>query len=584
MKQSIKRRIIEVLNYETGECINADEFFLKPLDELTVIRSELQKAIEGFREPLFTCYYCKQKIRIRGGVSKNNEKRSEVFHFAHLKDSPDCHIKTNNILTKDEVNRIKYNGSKESPLHQTLKNQIADCLILNEETKHEISNVEIEKVIHDKVEKEWKKPDINAYFLKNHIAIEFQLSTTWIDVITRRQQFYKENSIFIFWIFHTFDTNDDVRKLTFNDVIYTNNQNAFIFDKEAYELSLAEKDLILKCCYKSYYRIYTELDERWEWSLIKLSDLTFDEQCYRIYYHNSEEQKQKVEIEISEYKSQLEIKERTRILQEQETEKKRREKKREIEDLKDDITSINLYIKELIVKSDNTDKELKNKKLYFENSIDYSEKIVKYLTKNSFSYDPFYHETLFEELEKEFSEQLNTSNKTINEKNEKLESLNTYITSISRLKKSIIFDKSYSQISSSKSWDYIKQNYKQIKVINQHFIDNLFVLDYLKDIKNEFELAQFQYSKDNIFLMDFSESILETNNQIKTNQNIVLEHEEKIVEIKEKIKNRIEINFQIIVSELEIKLINYSNKISELGNEITNIKQELAKIDLNNYC
>ena len=162
MEIIIKRTITEVLDCDTGECIDANEFFKKPLDELTIYRSELQKAIENFREPLFTCYYCKQLIRIRGGIPGPNKRKVDILHFAHLKDSDECHIKTKNNYTKEETDRIKYNGAKESFLHHTLKLLIADCLKSNQDTKGEISSIEIEKIIKNKVAKDWKKPDINA--------------------------------------------------------------------------------------------------------------------------------------------------------------------------------------------------------------------------------------------------------------------------------------------------------------------------------------------------------------------------------------------------------------------------------------
>jgi hypothetical protein len=76
---------------------------------LSIYRSELQKAIEGYRDPLFVCYYCNQKVRIRGGISKTAQRKADIFHFAHLRDSEECHIKTKNKFTKEEVNRIKYN-------------------------------------------------------------------------------------------------------------------------------------------------------------------------------------------------------------------------------------------------------------------------------------------------------------------------------------------------------------------------------------------------------------------------------------------------------------------------------------------
>ena len=300
MKFRSTRKIVDVFNCETGEDVNANEFFKKPIDEVIVYRSKLREVIQGIRAPLFKCYYCKQIIRIRGGKESHNNRKSQIFHFAHLKDTDECPYKTNYHLNKEEVDRIKYNGQLESILHQTLKTRIAECLARNKETKSEISSFEIEKRIVGADSKEWKQPDINAYFNNKRIAFELQLSTTWLDVITKRQHFYREQGIFIIWVFHTFNFNDYSRKLTFNDVIFTNNQNAYIFDHEAYELSKIENDLVLKCFYKVYSRNELELIGNWVHAFIKLCDLTFDEKAIRVFYYDSENQKKIVKKEIAD--------------------------------------------------------------------------------------------------------------------------------------------------------------------------------------------------------------------------------------------------------------------------------------------
>ena len=47
MENQIKRTINEVLDIETGECINSSDFFEKDISELTLYRSELEKATRG---------------------------------------------------------------------------------------------------------------------------------------------------------------------------------------------------------------------------------------------------------------------------------------------------------------------------------------------------------------------------------------------------------------------------------------------------------------------------------------------------------------------------------------------------------
>ncbi len=444
MEQKAIRTLIEVLDYKTGNIIIADEFFQKPIDEITVCRSELQKAIEKIREPLYVCSFCKQKVRIRGGITTSHKRKAEILHFAHLKDSDECHFKTQNPYSKEDVDRIKYNGAKESDLHQFLKGCIAECLIMNQGSKKEVSSVQVEKIIKNKkVTNEWKKPDINTLYNKKRIAIELQLSTTWLSVITRRQHFYKENGIYILWIFHAFSINDDERKFTYNDVIYTNNQNAYIFDYETYEMSITAKDLILKCFYKTYYQDYQKLCERWDFSFIKLSDLTFDEKRIRIYYHDSESQKKKIEKEINAYVSELKETDRLRNIQEQENLIKENEQK--------------------INKLNETSNSLKD---YFSMAVDYTDKIINYFSHNfHFHNKPLYgHDDLITTLNNEYQKNIMNLSIIIEEKNKEQQVITNEVEKINKISTIEITGKIYYKLNQQFDWAFIKKQFAEIKI------------------------------------------------------------------------------------------------------------------------
>jgi competence CoiA-like predicted nuclease len=580
MERKSKRTITEVLNYETGECINADEFFRKPLDELSVFRSELQKAIEGIRDTLFACYYCKQKVRIRGGLSAPHKRKAEIFHFAHLKDSDDCHIKTKNQFTKEEVDRIKYNGAKESHLHLLLKNQIAESLRRNQETKNEISKIEIEKVIRDKVDKEWKKPDINAFFQNKRIAIELQLSTTWLDVITRRQYFYKEHGIYILWIFHAFNTNDDVRKLTYNDVIYTNNQNAYVFDKETYELSKAENDLILKCYYKTYFRDEQRMCELWKYSIIKLSELTFDDKSLRVFYHDTETQKRNVEQEIKDYIKELCESDRLRILKEQEQKRKQQELISKMEDLNDVINGI----KERQYKTKINENIAKRKlgELYDFNSqiSDVTDKVINYFKANLNFSKPFYeHDDLLKLLREIYAEKIESSVKIIAQKQQDQDTLLKNILSIKKLPIIEIGGVKYSSINPSTDWNFIQLNYFQIKTINKNLVGGLFASDEMRPIKTDYDLRQLKYLKDTLFLMDFSSKVVEFELQMAVIQGVIKEQENLVADLRYEIKEKIEKYIRGIIIEKEEVLKKYFDIQAKLSNDLAKRENQLANLN-----
>ncbi|MFZ2323780.1 MAG: hypothetical protein WAV89_08795 [Ignavibacteriaceae bacterium] len=76
-----KYTIENVLNLENGEIIYAKDFFKKSFDEIISLISELQRAIWGYRDSLYVCYYCKQKIIIRVSIKR---ELSTTLYFKNL--------------------------------------------------------------------------------------------------------------------------------------------------------------------------------------------------------------------------------------------------------------------------------------------------------------------------------------------------------------------------------------------------------------------------------------------------------------------------------------------------------------------
>ncbi|MBI2471239.1 MAG: hypothetical protein HYV59_08375, partial [Planctomycetes bacterium] len=502
MGKKYKRTIEEVLNYETGEEIKADDFFKKPLNEIFKYRGELDKAIHGYRQPLFVCYYCKQPINIRGGKGSPIKRKIATLHFEHFKDSDECSIKTKGKFTKEEIERIRYNGAKESNLHINLKNEIASCLRINALHQKGISNVGIEEVIKNQaVSKEWKKPDINAIYHGKKLVIELQLSTTFLSVITERQHFYKENKIFILWVFHHFNLSEEIRKFTDNDVIYSNNQNAFVFDSEAAEKSKTENDLVLKCYYNTYSRQGSQITENWQSTFVKSSDLTFDETNYKIYYHDTENQRKEALNGIAQYNKELEESEKKRTLEENERVRKRRERMHNINLKKELIEEIKKQKEKLINQLDNLQDKIKHKVNAISKHNEFAEEIIKYLF-DPYRFKPFYENNeLLNSLKEHFAEQLKGSISLIKCKEKELKDLENRLGNVNELETVKIAGIQYKSIPLS-NWDFIKSTYRQIKIIPKESAKQLFAHNELIPIKAEYDLANLQYREDLYFLID----------------------------------------------------------------------------------
>jgi len=590
MRTNYKRTIQDVLNFETGEEIKADTFFNKPLDELSVFRSELQKAIKGFREPLFTCFYCKQLIRIRGGIGNPTKRKVDTFHFAHLKDSADCPVKTDSKLSKEEVDRIKYQGARESILHVTLKHKIAECLSLNQNSKGEVSAIQVEKVINNRDEKEWKKPDINAFFRDKRIAIELQLSTTWLDVITGRQKFYEDQKIFILWLFHHFNPNDDSRLLTYNDVIYTNNQNAYVFDDETYRMSFEEKDLVLRCWYKTYSIRNEMIKERWEYKYNKLSDLIFKEDGYKLFYHDTAKQKVSVHDEYDRLVENNRIVEQERQRNIRIAEEKRKkdiqEKKQKENDLRalkaakcEELNFENDRLKNLIQIINGLNVTTSETANILQSIEYYTDRILDQLPK-TYCYLPFIKDEVFlTDLKDTFAEKLREATITINEKQQEQNDLKVKLQNIKSLEDITIGGYSYKKLVMPRDWEFVKGNQKLVKIIKKEEVGHLFETDYLYEISSDHMLYSLKNRTDLFVLIDFSQRIESLQHQTTFNNELIKTCFNTIKKLREEITAKLTKFIIELSTELKSKIEVKQSETDFCKEGIQKLEREIQSID-----
>lgn len=269
-----ERTIAEVINKQTGEIIEADQFFSQPEWVTFTERRSLEEYIQR-REEYLICPYCYQKVRIRG-----TPQGVYTMHFAHLYDSDDCPIKTNQHYTHDEILRMQYNGVKESDRHKAVKHLIAKSLLADPH----FSEIESERIFHHQGGlKEWRKPDISSKFKGFHVVFEIQLSTTFLSIVVERDLFYKANQTFILWIFdNQFDPLQ--QKFTEKDVIYANNCNAFVVNSETLEYSQQQNEFYLHCYYLEPVIEYGKIVTHWRNQKVSFHELTFDYQQYKVHF------------------------------------------------------------------------------------------------------------------------------------------------------------------------------------------------------------------------------------------------------------------------------------------------------------
>lgn len=294
-----KRTIETVLDIETGEEIIAEIFFQRSEQEIFEYRRKLQDAISGFSNPKFICYYCKQKVKINGGIQRIDSDHAQIYHFAHLKDSDECPIKTNTRFSKEEIECIKYNGAKESALHIQTKELIGTFLRLNEQNNNGVSDVVIDQVFKtEPISKFWRKPDVRCTYKEKTVVFEIQLSTTFLSVIADREHFYNSNGVFIIWVFKSFHLQSELQRFAQKDIFYGNNCNVYVLDAEAIGLSEKAGDLILHCFYVQYEQSEDKAIFSWKDQFVALNDLTFVQKSAKVHYYDTIAGKKNIEDRI----------------------------------------------------------------------------------------------------------------------------------------------------------------------------------------------------------------------------------------------------------------------------------------------
>ncbi|WP_162400231.1 DUF6035 family protein [Vibrio parahaemolyticus] len=295
---------------QEDKVIDANEF-LDSCEEQEYFQFRTAIAKNRKTNPLALCNVCFQPVVLRATPQRTT-------FFAHVKDSEDCPIKTTTNLTMEEIQAMKYNGQKEGRQHKEGKQRLAELLSSDPLFSDEIH---IEKTFREKnpvgIAKHWRRPDILARLASDNreVVFELQVSTTFLDVIISREEFYKNNDAYITWVFLDFDS----EKFTTLDIAYANKANVFVLDNEANHESELNGKLVMKCYYRQPY-ITEDLNiaHKWVHELVDFSILNFDELNKKTYFVDTDALRAEVINHINDEKrrQQLEQEERERVKQE----------------------------------------------------------------------------------------------------------------------------------------------------------------------------------------------------------------------------------------------------------------------------
>lgn len=269
--------IKEVLDLATSEYRLAAELIRSfrydhLIAERVRVRSSLQAA------PAYKCAICPSAVYL---VS-TPEKR---FFFRHRHEDGSCPSQTRDALSRDQILARKYHGLRESEPHKRIKSLVERSLLAD--ARFQSQSINREKrwyVSEDRTQ--WRQPDVQALWGDRRIAFEAQLSTTFLDVVVGRREDYRAGGAQLIWIMSGFDP--EYRRLTTDDILFSNNSNIFVVDEESCRLSEEHKEFHLRCHYREAYREDGLLKERWVERLVNFSELTLEQDTQRAFYFDFE--------------------------------------------------------------------------------------------------------------------------------------------------------------------------------------------------------------------------------------------------------------------------------------------------------
>ena len=191
----------------------------------------------------FVCQKCHKPMVLRSlAVEKDFEDR---FYLKHRYRSEKCGGTEG--MTHEAICAMVYANTKESVAHKDYKALIVASLAADPsftETRTEATWFGLDGVRR-------RKPDVQTVRNGQRIALEVQLSTTFVEVVAQRQAFYRKNFGHLIWFFR--DLAIAAFRQAEDDIFCSNNRNAFLITEETLALSQREGRMAMECAWQEPY-------------------------------------------------------------------------------------------------------------------------------------------------------------------------------------------------------------------------------------------------------------------------------------------------------------------------------------------
>lgn len=279
--------ITEVMDEETGTPIAAWDAVGNDWDKAVGLRNELAAALAR-EDGRMLCSTCAVPVYL---VAMPDRRR---FYFKHTHEDGNCPALTRGLLSREQIDALRYHGQRESRRHKRLKELVAQSL--NADPR--FADVVVEGTWRGK-DQTRRRPDVRAVLDgRLPVAFEIQLSTTYIGVMAERRHFYLSEGGLLVWILPEFD--ETTARMTAFDAFISNNHNVFVAGEHTLAASLERQALMLDVHWHEPRLDDGSVCRDRRHALTPFADLSIDRERQRVYRFDWESELAKVEAQATE--------------------------------------------------------------------------------------------------------------------------------------------------------------------------------------------------------------------------------------------------------------------------------------------
>lgn len=259
-----KPEIEQVRSRKSGRLLDVRRLIRAFRYERAILLRQRLKSLVKCNETRLVCATCGVPVYLACSTSKR-------FFFRHRHEDGSCPAVTRTGFTEADIRAMKYRGTQESEAHKRIKELVLRSLSADPRFTELLS------------EKTWRsseglpglrRPDVSARMDNLRLAFEVQLSTTFLDVVLSRREFYRAERAALVWVLPNFHPN--YRRMTDDDILFGNNSNVFVVDESTASASEAARAFKMKCWHRKPVIDGDQIVDEWVERLVRWDELMVD--------------------------------------------------------------------------------------------------------------------------------------------------------------------------------------------------------------------------------------------------------------------------------------------------------------------